>query len=98
MDIRKRLDERFAKAVKKALPFRTPLIGPKWLRPPQKGQADFEFVGIPKLAKATGEDGRYIAEKVLKNLNVDGLNVDVELRDDLLVNITLRKPAGGGEE
>ena len=86
------LKERFVRAVQKALP-QTPLIGPKWFRYHQKGKpAHFQFCGVPKLAKATGKNPKYLAQMVLKNLNTRGLDVDVKLMPDYRINVTFNKP------
>ena len=91
------LRQRFTKAIKKTFEI-CPLIGPKWLRScPSREQADFEFIGIPKLAKAMGMEISFVEKLVLKNLDKRGIDAEFALTATGKVRITLRKKTGDEE-
>ena len=91
------LRQRFAKAIRKTFEI-CPLIGPKWLRPcPSREQADFEFIGIPKLAKAMGMQVPFVGKLVLKHFDKRGIDAEFVLSATGKVRITLRKKAGDKE-
>lgn len=84
-DLRQQLADRFAKGIRKSFT-PCPLIGPKWMQVCPGGKtADFRFVGIRKLAKAIGCSPARILQKIMPNISLDGLGVDVEITDDFTV-------------
>lgn len=96
-DIEKLLTERFTSAIRKSFA-PCPLIGPKWFRLNSGGRpADFQFVGLRKLAKAIGRGPKAIGLAVMRNLDLHGLGVaDVKLTGDDVVNVFLQKAKSEG--
>ena len=91
--------EQLVKAIRKALPKPTPLIGEKWFRFHPNGQpADLEFTGIGKLAKATGLPIDRIAKKVIRNLSAQTLESEIELTEDFRILVRRNDKAEGGEK
>lgn len=85
MDTLELLTQRFTEAIKKAMPDRTPLIGPKWFQWVGKGtDARFRFIGCEKLAKATKSNPRRVAASIASNLKLDDLNVTVKVSDEAI--------------
>ena len=80
----------FVKAIRKSFT-PCPLIGPKWLQEYPKGKpADYRFVGIPKLAKATGRSVDKTRQILMKNLSLKGLDVDMEIVKDCYVDMNVK--------
>jgi len=95
MDMQEVLTERFTAAIRKALPERTPLLGPKWFQWTGKGDsARFRFIGCPKLAKATKSSPKRIADSISRNLSVADLGVVVNVSADSIFNVTPAKDPG----
>ena len=68
-----------------------PLIGPKWLQEyPQGRPADYRFVGIPKLAKATGRSVEKTGQIIAKNLSLAGLHLDMEIVKGGYINLNVK--------
>ena len=89
MDMLNELTQRFTAAILKALPDRTPLIGPKWFQwIGKKESGHFRFIGCPKLAKATKSSPKRVADSVVKHLIVDDLNVTVKVSDEAIISVT----------
>lgn len=97
MDMLETLTERFTQAIRKALPLKTPLIGPKWFQWIGKERSGrFRFIGCEKLAKATKSSPKRIADSIGRNLSVDDLGVTVTVSDDSIFEV--RPVAGGGKK
>ncbi len=94
MDFEDKLREKLARAVRDMI--KPPvLFGPKWLRRRPKAKAgDFEFLGVPKIAKATGKSTKRIAEMLLKRLEPEKMGLTVKVGADGLVIISKAKQAG----
>jgi hypothetical protein len=90
---REQLDKVIGDAIRDT--FKPPiLIGPKWLRDRSQGApTDFQFIGMPKIAKATSNNLRGIAVFLLKKMDVASLGLRYELLDDGTVNFTDLKSA-----
>ena len=75
MDIEAELRKRFAAAINKFVQPRI-LFGPKWIRstPGQPGR--YQFIGTPKVAKATGIPVIKVAKKILSHLKLGGLDLE----------------------
>jgi hypothetical protein len=94
-DLWQQLTDRFAKAIHKSFS-PCPLIGPKWLQEFPNGRpADFRFFGIRKLAKAIGRPQQKIVQILLRNLSLDGLDVEMSVRSNGMIDIH-RRPQGQG--
>ncbi len=92
MDIEKELIKRFAEAIKKSFE-PCPLIGPKWLvRLPEGKSADFRYMGMPKLAKATGKHIESVVKHVIRNLDLSGLNASISVDPEGLVDVKIKPP------
>jgi arginyl-tRNA synthetase len=100
MNLEEELSKRFAKAINDAI--KPPiLIGAKWLQACPSGQpADFQFTGVPKIAKATGRPKERIAPMLLKRMDLSDLRLRAEVTPTGLINIfsTKRKAPPGGAE
>lgn len=89
-DLKKELTDRFVKGIRKSFT-PCPLIGPKWLQAYPNGKpADFRFFGVRKLAKAIGRPSGTIIQILMKNVNLNGLDVDVEIKQGVLIDINRR--------
>jgi hypothetical protein len=89
-ELSKQITERFVKAIQKSFK-PCPLIGPKWLQEyPNGNPADFRFVGIPKLAKATGRSVDKARQILVKNLTLTGLSVDMEIVKGIYIDINAK--------
>jgi hypothetical protein len=96
-DLKKELTDRFVKGIRKSF-MPCPLIGPKWLQAYPNGKpADFRFFGVRKLAKAIGRPPGTIVQILMKNVNLNGLDVDVEIKQGVLLDINRRDKAGQGK-
>ncbi|MCK5114626.1 MAG: hypothetical protein KAR11_07690 [Phycisphaerae bacterium] len=88
--LHEQIAERFIKAVRKSFE-PCPLIGPKWLQEYPKGHpADFRFVGLPKLAKAAGRSIERTQQIFMKNLSLNGLDVDVKIVEGRYVDLNIK--------
>ncbi len=86
-ELKDALTERFVRGIRRSFT-PCPLIGPKWLQAYPKGRpADVRFFGVRRLAKAIGRPPARIVEILLKNVSFAGLNVDVEVRPDGMIDI-----------
>jgi hypothetical protein len=91
-----KLRERFQAAVAKTVK-PTPLTSPRWLKHFPNGRpADFRYIGVPRLAKATGRRLEKMSEALLRNLRVDDLGLRMEVRSNGWIDLTVVEPAGGG--
>ena len=92
MDMQKLLTDRFVQAIKKSFA-PCPLIGPKWFRllaedrPPR-----FCFSGSRKLAKATKDSPEAIVQRLLDNLDLSDLEVNVRTAKNWDVNVFFSGP------
>jgi arginyl-tRNA synthetase len=93
MSLEDQLREKFAQAIKEMI--KPPvLVGPKWLRHYRKGKpADFQYIGVSKVAKATGKDIDRVASMLLKRVDLGSMGLKVELAADGTINIWKQKPA-----
>ena len=90
MELNEQIRERFIKAIQKSFK-PCPLIGPKWLQEYPKGRpADFRFIGLPKLAKATGRSLDKARQILMKNLSLKNLNVDMEIVKDCYIDLNVK--------
>ena len=81
------LKDRFIKGIRKSFQ-PCPLIGPKWLQQfPYGRPADFRFFGVRKLSKATGHPINHILRVLTQNVSFEGLDVEVEIRGGMLIDI-----------
>lgn len=86
-DLKKQLTDRFAKGIRKTFT-PCPLIGPKWMQEFPKGKpADFRFFGMRKLAKATGRPLEKVVQLVMRNVTLDGLGVEWDIKQGCLIDI-----------
>jgi hypothetical protein len=85
VDWQEDLKARFIAAIGKAFPAPTPLIGDKWfVFPPGGKPADFQFLGVRKLAKF-----------VARNLDLSGLDCRVAIEEEWKIHLW-RLPPGSG--
>jgi hypothetical protein len=109
-DFETRAKNHFCEAIREVFPDPTPLIGEKWFRfYPGRKPADMEFIGLPKLAKATGLSVKRIGKQVLRKLSEEHLGARLELTEDHWILVHCRekpelkgpapakKPAAGKE-
>jgi hypothetical protein len=102
MDWKEDIKARFAASIRKAFPAPTPLMGDKWFvfgdlgaAGPSKGaMPDFQFLGVRKLAKATGIPAAKVAKFIVKNLDLSGLDARVEIEEEWKIH--LWRSAGPG--
>ncbi|HUS47935.1 MAG TPA: hypothetical protein VM098_07440, partial [Phycisphaerae bacterium] len=93
----KDLTERFKAAIRKSLP-QCPLIGPKWFRYADDGRREsLRFVCMGKLVKATGLKGEALADRIVKNLDLSGLDAEVKITDELEIRIRLQRSQSGSD-
>jgi len=94
MNLEDKLRDKLAGAVRDMI--KPPvLFGPKWLRPRPRGKAGhFEFLGLPKIAKATGKPPKRIAEMLVKRLEPEKMGVTVTVTPDGLMIISKVKQPG----
>lgn len=98
MDWHATLKERFVDAIKKTFPAPTPLIGDRWFVFYPKGRpADYQFIGVGKLAKATGLPPERIAKLIVKHLDLHDLNARVEIDEGCRINVWMDKPPGAAK-
>ena len=98
MDLEKTLKKRFTASIKKTFVERCPLIGDKWFVFYPKGKpADFQFTGVPKLAKATSINPSSVARFILKNLDLKGIDAEVKVTDDHNIRVHLNNSKSTGE-
>lgn len=91
MDVGELLTARFTKAVRKSFD-PCPLIGPKWFR--YRGDAVppyFQFTGAKSLAKATSSTPERVAQRIVRNLDMDGIGAEVEITGDSRISVKFRK-------
>jgi hypothetical protein len=85
--LKQELTDRFVRGIHKSFT-PCPLIGPKWLQVfPQGRPAEFRFIGIRRLAKAIGFSPAKILQILMKNVSFEGLEVDVQIRQGVLIDI-----------
>ena len=97
MDLLAELKQRFEKAI--AANIRPPiLVGPNWVRACPDGQpADFEFIGAPRIAKATQRDPVRVAKWLLDKMDLAGLPVTVRVTPDGMIHLRVTSgPADTG--
>ena len=91
MDIEKTPKKRFTTAIERTFSERCPLIGDKWfLFYPSGKPADFKFIGVPKLAKATSISPVSVAKFILKNLDLKGIDADVQVTEKHIILVNLK--------
>jgi hypothetical protein len=96
-ELRQTLADRFAQGIRKTFS-PCPLIGPKWMQTCPKGKpADFQYIGIRKLAKAIGCSPGRILQKIMPNISLGDLDVDVQVTDDFTVLIKRAAKISQGE-
>jgi hypothetical protein len=84
------LIKRFTKAIGKSFA-QVPLIGPRWFKwygsakPPY-----FQFIGVRKLAKATATTPDEVVRRILKHLNMKGVDAEVQVTADAKINLRLK--------
>ncbi|HUT59050.1 MAG TPA: hypothetical protein VNA25_14470 [Phycisphaerae bacterium] len=93
MDWQATLKERFIESIRKTFPTPTPLIGDRWfVFCPDGRPADCQFVGVGRLAKATGLPPDRVAKLLVKNLSLRGLGARVEIDEERKINVWVSKP------
>jgi len=103
MDWKEDIKARLIASIRKAFPDPTPLIGDKWFVFGEGGAAqaakaappDFAFLGVRKLAKATGIPAHKVARLLVKNLDLSGLDARVAIEEEWKVHLW-RLPPGSG--
>jgi arginyl-tRNA synthetase len=96
MDWKKSIKDRFVEAIKKTFPDPTPLIGEKWfVFPPKRSPADFQFVGVAKLSKATGLPPERVARWIVKHIPPGEPDLEIEITEDkkIVANVRKKPPA-----
>ena len=80
-----RLIDAFSKAIRQ--PFKPPpLIGQKWFQFEQTSDGRvFRFLGVAKLAKATGKDSEHVVRKIIQNLCLAGAKIE---STDTVIQVT----------
>jgi hypothetical protein len=104
MDWKEALKARFVDAIRQVYPAPTPLIGEKWFYfPPagvsraaaaQSGSArppDFQFLGVRKLAKATGIPVDKVVKHLIRQLNFRRVDARVEIEEEWKINVWLAR-------
>ena len=102
MNIEELLKDRFVKSIRKSY-HPCPLIGDKWFVFREGGAAqasketppDFQFLGVRKLAKATGIPAQRVAKFIARNLELAGLDVRVRIEEEWKIHLW-RLPPGSG--
>jgi len=85
------LIKRFKDAISKSLP-RCPLIGPKWFRYSSGDKRTrLRFICMNKLVKATGLKAKVLADRIVKNLDLRGLDAEVRITDEYEIQLTLKR-------
>jgi hypothetical protein len=101
MNLQAELKKRFEAVVNQLI--KPPvLFGPKWLQP-GPGPGQFQFVGTPRIAKATGRSADRIAKGILKHLDVADLRLSAKVSPTGIITLSPEKPkakkqASGGKE
>ena len=90
-----KLEKMFTQAVNDAI--RPPvLIGPKWLRPMSAGR--FQYLGMPKIAKATGRSVERITQRILKGVDLDSVGLTATISKDGVVTLSPARAPKPGEK
>ncbi len=98
MSVDELLRERFATAIRKSFD-PCPLIGPKWFNYlPDATPSRFEFLGVQKLAKAIIAKPAIVSNRILRNLDVEGIPGKVKVVAGYDIHIILHDSAEGGDE
>jgi len=88
------LAKRFAKAINDNV--KPPiLIGPKWLRHNPAGKPEYQFIGAPKIAKATGKDLGRVIKMLLRSATFDDLGLKVKVTAEGFINLLPAGKSGG---
>ena len=88
------LIDAFTEAIRKSYT-PCPLIGPKWFQFfPEESPARFRFAGTRKLAKATTRPPERVLARLLGNLNLGELDVEIRTTTDLMVDVLVKQPPG----
>ena len=87
-ELEQSIKDRFIDAIRKTFPHPTPLIGERWfVFSPNGKPADFQFIGVSKLAKATAMPAKRIAQMLIKNLDLGTIPAMVEMTVDNRINL-----------
>lgn len=87
-ELEQSIKDRFIDAIRKTFPHPTPLIGERWfVFSPNGKPADFQFMGVNKLAKATAMAPKRIAQMLIKNLDLGAIPALVEMTVDNRINL-----------
>jgi len=90
MDIEEMLRARLIEAIRRSFK-RCPLIGEKWFRYYRKVDPPyFQFTGARKLGKATALEPKRVARRIVRNLDLAGVDCTVRVASDGKINIHLR--------
>ena len=90
MKIKEVLIKRFTEAIGKSFD-RPPLIGPRWFKwygtakPPY-----FQFIGARKLAKAITTEPDEVVRRILRHLDMKGLEAEVQVTPDAKINVRFK--------
>ena len=96
MDVKEELTARFTDAISKSFN-RVPIVGQKWFKWHGKGKEPyFHFTGTRKLAKAGEAVPQDVVKRILRHLDLAGLDVTVTARSnsDIIVKFNKRPDAG----
>jgi hypothetical protein len=66
--------------------------------PGSRRAADFQFLGVRKLAKATGFEVGRVAQRIVKNLNFPEQLVTVEIEEGWKISVWMVQPPDGERE
>lgn len=96
MDLQKFIKDRFVASIRLTFPHPTPLIGERWFvfmpNLPKGQRLYFQFLGVAKLAKATGMDTKTVGQLLLRNLDLRPLVAEVELNAQNRIDLRLIPP------
>lgn len=84
-ELQEQIKQRFVNSIKKSFK-PCPLIGPKWFRTSAK---TMRFIGVGKLAKATGTRESFVAKILQANLDLKGLHAKAEVQPDFDILVTV---------
>ncbi|MHC4983695.1 MAG: hypothetical protein ACYTF6_11110 [Planctomycetota bacterium] len=98
MDGEQQLIERLKDAIRKSLP-RCPLVGPKWFCYEADSKRELlRFVALNKLVKATGMRPQALADRIVKNLDLSGLEAEVRVSPKYEIQLRVKQGQSGSKK
>ena len=96
MNVKEELTARFTDAISKSFN-RVPLVGPKWFKwHGEDKEPCFQFTGTRKLAKAGDAEPQEVVKRILRHLDLAGLDVTVTARSNSDIIVKFNKPPDAG--